>query len=117
MQLDPVAMDLELLSQILPLGDTAVTAVVTIFTAIFTYAAGRRKSNQEVQNMQAEKRSIEAASNVSIAESAQIISAAATATVQPLVERLREQREEIKCLKFTIAKLKAENEILRNGRE
>lgn len=127
MALDLVAMDPEILSQLLPMGDSAVTAAVTIFTAVFTYAAGRRKGNQEIQNMQAEKRGIEASSEVTTAEAAQIISAAAAATVQPLVERVREQREEIKrlsaknleliyesdSLRTKMAEMKAENELMK----
>lgn len=127
MALDLVAMDPEILSQLLPVGDSAVTAAVTIFTAVFTYAVGRRKSNQELQNMEAEKRGIEASSEVTTAEAAQIISAAAAATVQPLVERVREQREEIKrlsaknleliyesdSLRTKMAEMKAENELMK----
>lgn len=67
--------------------------------------------------MEAEKKSIEATSNVTSAEAAQIISAAAAATVQPLVERVREQGEEIKILKRVISELRDENRLLRNGKE
>lgn len=116
MHFDPVAMDSELIAQILPAGDTAVTAAMTIFTAVFTYMVGRKKGNQELLNMEAEKKGIEARSGVTSAEAAQIIAAAAAATVQPLVERVREQREEIKLLKETIIELTAENKELRQSK-
>lgn len=121
------ALDSEVVSNLLPLGDSIVGALVTLATALLTYIVGRRRSRVEVDNLQAEKKSIEAASGVSTAEAAQIISEAAAATVQPLVERVREQREEIKylteqlvdhrykndALRTTVARLSAENQLMR----
>lgn len=115
-----LAMDAEILSQLLPLGDSVIGAGVTIFTALFTYIIGRRRAHQELK-------SLEAASGVSTAEAAQILTQAAAATVQPLLERLKEQREEIKelsklssdrryeldLLRTELAEVKAENEIIR----
>jgi chromosome segregation ATPase len=84
----------ELINGLLPLGEPLVGAGVTLLTTLFAFVVGRRRSKQEVDNLQAEKRSIEAASGVSNAEAAQIISQAAAETVKPLLERLRELREE-----------------------
>lgn len=84
------------IEQILPLGDSIIGAFVTLLTAGATYAIGRARRNAELDNLKAEKRSIEAASGVSTAEAAQVISEAAAATVQPLLDRIREQRQELK---------------------
>lgn len=84
----------ELLEGLLPLGEPLIQAVVTVVTAVFTYLVGRRGRKQELENLQAEKKSIEAASGVSTAEAAQIISQAAAETVKPLLDRLQELREE-----------------------
>jgi small-conductance mechanosensitive channel len=121
------AIDSEVVSQLLPLGDSIIGAGVTLLTALFTYLVGRRRSAQEVQNLQAEKESIEAASGVSTASAAQIISEAAAATVSPLLSRIKEQREEIEFLtgknvdyrnqldelRTEIAKTAAQNELMR----
>ncbi len=84
----------ELFEGLLPLGEPLIQAVVGIVTAVFTYLVGRRGRKQELENLQAEKKSIEAASGVSTAEAAQIISQAAAETVKPLLDRLQELREE-----------------------
>lgn len=121
------ALESEVISQLLPLGDSIIGAGVTLLTAFFTYLVGRRRSSQEVQNLQAEKESIEAASGVSTAQAAQIISEAAAATVSPLLFRIKEQREEIEFLternvvyrnqldelRTEIAKTAAQNELMR----
>lgn len=121
------SVDTDILAQLLPLGDSVIGAGVTIFTALFTYFVGRRRSHQELQNLEAEKRSIEAASGVTTAEAAQILTQAAAATVQPLLERLKEQREEvlelaklssdrryeIDKLRNELAQVKAENELIK----
>lgn len=128
MQLYLVSLDAEMVSQLLPLGDSVVGAIVTLVTGAFTYAIGRRRSNAEVENIQAEKKSIEAASGVSTAEAAQIISEAAASTVQPLMERVKEQRLEIKeltdlvaqrrliieQLRDELAEVKSQNELMKN---
>lgn len=88
--LDPGIVD-----QLLPLGDSILGATVTLLTAGITYAVGRAKTKAEVDNLMAEKKAIEAATGVSTAEAAQVISEAAAATVQPLLDRIRQQREEI----------------------
>lgn len=122
------SMDSEIVSQLLPLGDSVIGAAVTIATALFTYVVGRRRNRVEVDNLQAEKKSIEAASGLSTAEAAQIISEAAAATVQPLVSRVQEQQKEIKYLTDRLtwkrseldrirtenAQLRSENELLKN---
>lgn len=87
--------DTEVVKQLLPLGDSIIGAGVTLLTAAVTYVVGRAKNRQEIDNLLAEKKSIEAASGVSTAEAAQVISEAAAATVQPLLDRIRHQREEI----------------------
>ena len=84
----------ELLDVLLPLGDPLVTGLVTILTIILTRIFTRREQKAKVDNLQAEKKSIEAASGVSAAEAAQIISQAAAETVRPLLDRIRELREE-----------------------
>lgn len=128
MQLYLVSLDAEMVSQLLPLGDSVVGAVVTLVAALFTYVIGRRRSNAEVENIQAEKKNIEAASGVSTAEAAQIISEAAAATVQPLMERVKEQRIEIReltdanaskrllieQLRDELAEVKSQNELMKN---
>lgn len=81
--------------QLLPLGDSILGAAATLITAGITYAVGRSRTKAEVDNLMAEKRAIEAATGVSTAEAAQVISEAAAATVQPLLDRIRQQREEI----------------------
>jgi len=93
-----LALDSEVVNQLLPLGDSIIGAVVTLATAAITYGVGRARAKAEVDNLKAQNRSIEAASGVSTAEAAQVISEAAAATVQPLLDRIREQREEIKFL-------------------
>lgn len=128
MQLYLVSLDAEMVSELLPLGDSVVGAVVTLCTALFTYAIGRRRAKAEVENIQAEKKNIEAASGVSTAEAAQIISEAAAATVQPLMERVKEQRIEIReltdanrnkrfiieQLRDELAEVKSQNELMKN---
>jgi hypothetical protein len=125
--LDLSQVEPEIVSQLLPLGDSIVGALVTLATALFTYVVGRRRSKAEVENIQAEKKSIEAASGVSTAEAAQILSEAAAATVEPLVERVREQRVEIRSLenrniayrhliddlRTQVAELSSENTLMR----
>lgn len=121
-QLDP-----GVVSDILPLGDATVAALVAAVTAGFTYAVGRKKSRAELDKLSEEKKSLEAASGVSTAEAAQIISSAAAVTVQPLIERIKEQREEVHFLNTRLtemreqlhnvrshaARLQAENELMR----
>jgi cell shape-determining protein MreC len=108
-----VSLDTEIVSQLLPLGDSVIGALVTLATALFTYVIGRRRNRAEVDNLQAEKKSIEAASGVSTAEAAQIISEAAAATVQPLVSRVQEQQKEIKYLTERVTWKRAELDRLR----
>lgn len=122
-----LALEPDMLKDLLPLGDAIVGAVVALATSLFTYVVGRRRSRAEVDNLQAEKKSIEAASGLSTAEAAQVISEAAAATVQPLIDRVHQQQEEIKYLTDRVvwkrgqldllrtenAKLKAENELFR----
>jgi hypothetical protein len=123
-----LAIDSEVVNQLLPLGDSIIGALVTLATAAITYGVGRARARAELDNIKAEKKSIEAASGVSTAEAAQVISEAAAATVQPLLDRIREQRQEIRFLteknveyRDTIdqvrthaAKLAAENELMKN---
>lgn len=108
-----VSLDTEIVSQLLPLGDSVIGAFFTLATALFTYVIGRRRNRAEVDNLQAEKKSIEAASGVSTAEAAQIISEAAAATVQPLVSRVQEQQKEIKYLTERVTWKRAELDRLR----
>jgi len=121
--------DSGVVDQLLPLGDSIIGAVVTLLTAAITYGVGRTRNRAEVDNLKAEKRSIEAASGVNTAEAAQIISEAAAATVQPLLDRIREQREEIKyfndrltyylneieILRTRLAQVQSENELLKRN--
>lgn len=120
-------MDPDFVNQLLPLGDSIIGAAVTLLTAAITYGVGRSRNRAELDNLKAEKKSIEAASGVSTAEAAQVISEAAAATVQPLLDRIREQREEIKyyserrvadlnnieILRTECARTRAENELLK----
>lgn len=121
------ALDSGVLQQLLPLGDSVISALVTLLTAAITYTIGKARSHAEVDNLRAEKRNLEAASGVSTAEAAQIISEAAAQTVQPLLERIKEQRleitylnqkyltqrEELDSLRNDIARLSAKNELMR----
>lgn len=110
----------DLLGGLLPLGDPIVTGIFGLVTVLLGWVFGRRKNNQEVDNLKAEKKSIEAASGVSQAEAAQIIAQAAAETVRPLLERLQELREEnaeldeeILHLNTSVRNLRIENEELR----
>ncbi len=128
MELFLSALNLDIIKEFLPLGDALLGAFFTLLTAGFTYMMGKRKRDQEVVNLQAEKLSIEAASGVSTAEAARVISSAAAATVGPLVERVKQQSDEIKSLtekiidlgsqieheKTVSAQIKAENELLKH---
>jgi hypothetical protein len=109
-----VALDAGILQQILPLGNSIVGAIVTLTTAAITYTIGKARSNAEVDNLKAEKKSIEAASGVSTAEAAQIISEAAAETVRPLLERIKEQRLEITYLNNRTSEQREELDALRN---
>lgn len=123
-----LAVDPEMVKELLPLGDAVIGAIAAILGSVFTYILGRKKANQEVENLQAEKKSIEAASGLSTAEAAQVISEAAAATVQPLIDRVHQQQGEIKYLTDRVvwkreqldllrtenARLKAENELYRH---
>jgi predicted nuclease with TOPRIM domain len=110
----------ELLGGLLPLGDPIITGIFGLVTVLLGWVFGRRKQRQEIDNLQAEKKSIEAASGVSQAEAAQIIAQAAAETVRPLLERLQELREEnarlddeILHLNTSVRNLRIENEELR----
>lgn len=116
----------EILEHILPLSETALSAVLAAGSVIFTYVIGRKKSQAELENLKQEKKNMQASSDVSTAEAASIVSSAAATTVQPLLERIKEQREDIKfltdrnvslrdevdTLRITAARLRSENEIL-----
>lgn len=103
----------DLLGGLLSLGDPFIAGVFSIIAVVLGWAFGRRKSNQEVDNLKAEKKSIEAASGVSQAEAAQIIAQAAAETVRPLLERLQEYREENEEQDQKILELKRENKELK----
>jgi cell division protein FtsB len=103
----------DLLGGLLSLGDPIVAGVFGIATVVIGWAFGRRKSNQELENLKAEKKSIEAASGVSHAEASQIIAQAAAETVRPLLERLQEYREENTEQDEKILELKRENKELK----
>lgn len=109
-----LAINSEVVNQLLPLSDSIIGALVTLATAAITYGVGRAKSRAEVDKVLAEKKSIEAASGVSTAEAAQVISEAAAATVQPLLDRIREQREEIKFLTERNVDFRNQLDIARN---
>jgi hypothetical protein len=122
-------MDPDFVNQLLPLGDSIIGAAVTLLTAAITYGVGRSRNRAELDNLKAEKKSIEAASGVSTAEAAQVISEAAAATVQPLLDRIREQREElryfndrnsrqldeIEVLRTRLASVQSDNELLKRN--
>lgn len=122
-----LAVDMEVMKELLPLGDAVIGAVVTLLTAGFTYLIGRRRQNVEVDNLKSEKKTIEAAAGMNHAEAAQTLSEAAALTVIPLKERVKEQREEITYLterlvwkrtemdkmRTEMATLRAENELMR----
>lgn len=103
----------DLLGGLLSLGDPIIAGVFSIAAVVLGWAFGKRKSNQELDNLKAEKRSIEAASGVSQAEAAQIIAQAAAETVRPLLERLQEYREENEEQDQKILELKRENKELK----
>lgn len=92
----------ELLEGLLPLGEPLIGAAVTLAGLVSTYLIGRKRSKQDLENLQAEKKSIEAASGVSTAEAASIISQAAAETVKPLLERIKEYRAENEELENTL---------------
>src|SRR5690242_20258524 len=106
-------MDPDFVNQLLPLGDSIIGAAVTLLTAAITYGVGRSRNRAELDNLKAEKKSIEAASGVSTAEAAQVISEAAAATVQPLLDRIREQREELRYFNDRNSRQLDEIEVLR----
>lgn len=122
------ALDSDIVSQLLPLGDSIVGAFVTLVTAFFTYLIGKKRSEIELRSVKEEKDGIEAAAGISTVEAAKIISEAAATSVQPLVERVREQRQEMKylserltestqlvsTLRNDLATAQAENELLKN---
>lgn len=103
----------DLLGGLLPLGDPIVTGIFGLVTVLLGWVFGRRRNNQELDNLKAEKKSIEAASGVSQAEAAQIIAQAAAETVRPLLERLQEYREENEEQDEKIFELKRENKELK----
>lgn len=90
-----LGIDSGIIDQLLPLGDSILGAAVTLMTAGITYAVGRSRTKAEVDKLMSEKKAIEAVAGVSTAEAAHVISEAAAATVQPLLDRIRQQREEI----------------------
>lgn len=104
----------EVVNQLLPLSDSIIGAIVTLATAAITYGVGKAKARAELDNIKAEKKSIEAASGLSTAEAAQVISEAAASTVQPLLDRIREQREEIKFLTQKNVEYRNELDAVRN---
>lgn len=108
-----LGIDPGVIQQLLPLGDSIISASLTLVTAGITYAVGRSRTKAEVDNLMAEKKAIEAATGVSTAEAAQVISEAAAATVKPLLERIREQREEIHYFNDRLTNYLNQIEILR----
>lgn len=89
------SLDQSIIEQLLPLGDSIITGVVTLGTAFITYVVGRSSRSSELKHLQEEKKELEQ-SNVS--DSYEIVSRGAASTVQPLLDRIREQREEMKFL-------------------
>lgn len=122
-----LATDLGVVKELLPLGDALIGALVTLMTAGFTYLIGRRRQSAEVSNLQADKKVIEAAAGMTTAEAAQTISEAAALAVAPLIDRVKEQKLEIKYLtnqlvetrneldeqRTKCAKFAAENELMK----
>lgn len=91
-----------------------------IALAIVTYFLGKKKNKAEIDKLEGEKKSVEAAAGLSTAEAASIISRAAADVVQPLTNRIRQLQqeslernkiytEEIKRLQEHIAELTREN--------
>lgn len=107
MQLDGI------ISDVLPAGNELLVAIVSLSASVLTYIVGRAKNKAEVENLKAEKKSIEAASGVSTAEAASVISKAAASTIQPLMQRVAEQAEEIKFLTDRNVSYRNELEIYR----
>lgn len=62
--------------------------------AVVTYFLGKKKNRAEINKLEGEKKSIEAAAGLSTAEAASIISRAAADVVEPLTNRIRQLQEE-----------------------
>lgn len=62
--------------------------------AVLTYLLGKKKNRAEINKLEGEKKSVEAAAGLSTAEAASIISRAAADVVQPLTNRIRELQQE-----------------------
>lgn len=62
--------------------------------ALVTYFIGKSKNKAEINKLEGEKKSVEAAAGLSTAEAASIISRAAADVVEPLTNRIRELQQE-----------------------
>lgn len=115
------SLDQSIIEQLLPLGDSIITGVVTLGTAFITYVVGRSSRSSEVKHLENEKKEL-MASNV--VETSEAVSSATIAVVTPLLERIREQREEMKFLvernadyREEIKRLEDENDTLKGKKE
>lgn len=116
--------DIEVFKELLPLGDTIIGGIVTLATGVLTYFVGRKRSTQEVDNLKAEKRSVEATAFASNADAIKTLTESASAMVGPLTERLRVQSEEMKFmneekvfLKEELERIKTEYSFLKEENE
>lgn len=91
------------------LGGPLVGGFFSIVALIFGYRFGRAKMNVEIENLKAEKRKIEAATGLSTAEAAAIISQAAASIVEPLTERIKDLQESNLSLTRALSEVKEEN--------
>lgn len=95
----PFASEFEVIKELLPLGDSIITAVMTVGAGIGSYFIGKKKQNQELENLKAEKKAIESEASSSLAEATRMITDSASAILGPITIRLKEQTEENRLLR------------------
>lgn len=92
---------------LIPVATSLVSGVLVLLGGFFAYLYGRKRNQAEIQKLQSEKESIEAAAGLSTAQASSIIATAAAEVVQPLTNRIKE-------LQGQVATLTQENVMLRN---
>lgn len=81
-------------NSVIPLLQIFGPLVGSVLLAVVTYLLGKKKNRAEINKLEGEKKSVEAAAGLSTAEAASIISRAAADVVQPLTNRIRELQQE-----------------------
>lgn len=100
-------MDGNLLQDLMPILTVALSGALVIIGNIVTYRLGKAKNAAELEKLRSERNNMEAATGLSTAEAASILSQAAADIVQPLTVRIKELQSEV-------AKLTTENAQLKN---